>query len=89
MNEMLEKLWYDHFAEECAVLDTREEQALAKRAAESRGKLNRSLTGEQRRIMDAYAEALYEMQASLIKKAFLRGAELSASFLLELRGTQI
>ena len=83
MNYTLEKLWYDCFAEECAVLDTEVERELAKKAADSGKALKGLLTEEQQRAMGVYVDTIYELQASLLKKAFLRGAEIAVSFLAE------
>ena len=84
MKETLERLWNEYFAETCASLDTEDERALLKRAAEIHRKANELLTREQRDAIEKYIDALYEIQHFFEKKAFFKGCEFSISFLLEL-----
>ena len=83
MKETLEKLWNEYFAEECAAIDTKEERALAKQALQMHNMANELLTTEQRGAIEKYIETLFEMQDSLVKKAFFKGCEFTISFLLE------
>ena len=83
---MLEKLWNEHFSEECATVDTEEERSLLERAGELHKILNESLSLEQRELTEKYIEATYEVQGVFLKKAFFMGCEFSTSFFLESRG---
>ncbi|MBQ9098007.1 MAG: hypothetical protein IJY50_01080 [Clostridia bacterium] len=83
MKETLEKLWNEYLAEECAVIDTEEEKRLAKKAAEKHDIANDLLTKEQSDIVEDYVDAVCEIQGCFSKKAFFKGCEFTASFLLE------
>ena len=83
MKGMLERLWYACFAEECATIDTEEERMLAKKAIEKSAEANALLSKEQSKAVEKHIEVLFELQEALIKKAFFKGCELAASFLLE------
>ncbi len=83
MRETLEKLWNEYFAEECAALDTEEERALVRRAAEAHKTANELLTKEQGAVMEQYVETVYEIQNCFGKKAFVKGCEFAVAFLLE------
>ena len=84
MNKILEKLWNEHYAEECATLQTKEEKALIKKTAELREALDDLLTKEQIAAIEKYIELLYEIQGFFTKKAFLTGCKFAASFFLEI-----
>ena len=83
MKETLEKLWCECFAEECATIQNDEESALVRRAVEMHKIAEESLTKEQCDRVEKYAEALYDIQGTFVKKAFFKGCEFTASFLLE------
>ena len=83
MKKTLEKLWNEFFAEECAVIDTKEERALIKKAAEIHKAANELLTKEQSDTIEKYIEVIYEIQGFFIKKAFFSGCEFATSFFLE------
>ena len=83
MKESLERLWNEYFAEECAAIDTKKEKRLAKKALEAHAAVNESLTNEQMKILEKYIETLFEMQDILVKKAFFKGCNFAASFLIE------
>lgn len=85
MKKTLEKLWREHFAEECATIDSEEERRLLKRAAETQKKASELLTKEQSDMIEKYIEILYEIQSSFGKKAFFKGCEFTTSFLFEAR----
>lgn len=80
MKEMLENLWNNYFAEECAVINTKEERALAKKIVEMRDQI----TAEAAEALEQYVEALFESQGVFIKKAFFKGCEFTVSFLFGL-----
>lgn len=83
MKQILEKIWDEYFAEECALIDTMEERVLVKRTGEMHKAANELLTEEQRKVVEKYIEALYEIQSCFVKKAFFKGCEFTTSFLFE------
>ena len=83
MQKIMEILWNEYFAEECAALDTEEERALVRRATEARRIANEILTKEQGAAMEQYVEIVYEIQNCQGKKAFAKGCEFATSFLFE------
>ena len=83
MKETLEKLWNEYFAEECAIIDTAKERALAKKAVEIHKTANELLTEEQRVVVEKHIETLCEIQEAFVKKAFFKGGEFVASFFLK------
>ena len=85
MKQTLEKLWNEYFATECATLDTDEERTLLKKASEMHRKASKALSETQSDTIEKYIELLYEIQYSFGKKAFCKGCEFAASFLLEAR----
>ena len=82
---MLEKLWNEYLSEECAVIDTAEERELAKKIADLHKKANALMDKEQEEALQRYADALCEMDALFVKKAFVTGCKFAISFLLEAR----
>lgn len=84
MNKTLEKLWHEHFAEDCAITNTKEEKALIKKSNEAHQKINEILTKEQEEAVGKYIEELYEIESFFIKKAFFKGCNFATSFLLEI-----
>ena len=76
MKETLERLWNEYFAEECAVMNTKEERVFVKKAVEMHKTANELLTEEQSEAIEKYIEALYEIQGFLSKKHFLRDMNL-------------
>ena len=86
MDEILEKLWNEYFAGECATIETEKERELAKKVAEKHKTANALLTKEQGCAIEEYVDALYETQSSFVKKAFFKGCEFAASFFLETGG---
>ncbi len=85
MQEVIEKLWNEYLAEECAAVDTEEERSLAKKALNLHQKANVLLTKEQREAVEKYMDVLCELQSSFIKKAFFEGCRFAIAFLLETR----
>ncbi|MBP3437310.1 MAG: hypothetical protein J6K61_05340 [Clostridia bacterium] len=83
MKETLEKLWNELFAEECALISSKEEGALVKKAAEMHKTVDALLTMEQREAVEEYIEAVYEMQDFSVKKAFFKGCEFAVSFFFD------
>lgn len=80
---MFEKLWSEYFAEECSIADGREERLLLKKSAELSRALSEQLSQSEREALEKYTEAIYDMQAAFMKKAFLKGAEFTFSFLAQ------
>ena len=85
MEETLERLWNEFFAEECSVIDTREERELLKKSIEMHEAVNESLTKEKSEIVERYTELLYEIQSVFVKKAFFKGCDFAISFFLQTR----
>ena len=83
MKETLEKLWNEYLSDECAVIDTEEEKELTKRTIELHEKVSALLTKEQEGAVEKYVDALCDLEALFVKKAFYKGCEFSLSFLLE------
>ncbi|MBO7292626.1 MAG: hypothetical protein J6V07_01685 [Clostridia bacterium] len=85
MERILEKLWDEYLAEECAAMDTEEERRLVRVAAEKHKTAEARLTKEQSAAVEEYVEALYDSHSFFVKKAFLKGCELATAFLIEAR----
>ncbi len=83
MKNILEKLWDEYFSEECAVLDTEEEKELISLTAEVHSAANELLNKEQRERVEKFVETLHKMHGISLKKAFCKGCEFAAAFLLE------
>lgn len=83
MKKTLEKLWNEHFAEECAQMNTEKEKALIQKAVEAQKAMDELLTNQQSEATQNYIEILYEMQGFFAKKAFFTGCEFATSFFLE------
>lgn len=84
MKETFEKLWNGYLSEECSTINSEEESALLKKADELHKKAGELLSSEENDALEKYIEALYEIQSYLIKKAFFKGCEFTASFLAEI-----
>ncbi len=83
MKETLEKLWNEYLSEECAAVDTDEGKRLAKKAVELHKKANALLNKDQEDAVEKYVDALCDIEALFVKKAFFKGCEFAVSFLLE------
>ncbi len=83
MKETLEKLWNEYLLDECAMVDTDEERNLTQKTAELHEKASALLNKEQKTAVQKYVDALCDIEALFVKKAFLKGCEFSVSFLLE------
>ena len=83
MRDMLENLWNEYFAEECAVIETVEEKEYAKNAIELHKAADELLTKEQSEAVEKYIDELLKIQNSLIRKAFFKGCKLAVSLLFE------
>ena len=83
MKETLETLWNEYFMEECAAIDTDEERTRTKKAIELHEKANALLSKEQQVAVEQYVDALCDVEAIFVKKAFVKGCEFAVSFLLE------
>lgn len=83
MKETLEKLWNDYLLDECSVIDTDEERELTKKIAMLHEQATALLQKEQRIAVEKYVDALCDLDALFVRKAFLKGCEFAVSFLLE------
>ncbi len=83
MKETLEKLWAEYLAEKCAQMDTDEERELTRRSGKLHEEVNALLNKDQMEAVEKYVDAIYDMEALFVKKAFFKGCEFTLSFLLE------
>ncbi len=81
MKEVFETVWDEYFFEKCAKMDTDEERRLAKKTIEFHEAASSLLNEEQENAVEKYVDALCDMEAIFVKKAFLKGCEFSFSFL--------
>lgn len=80
MENSIEKLWNEYFAEQCATMTTDEEHILAKSAIEKRKVLSASLSVDQSEALNSYIDILFEIQSTFIKKAFFNGCKFATAF---------
>ena len=83
MKERLKQLWHEYLLDECAAMDTDEERTLIKKIIELHAKATAPLNEEQAYAVEKYVDALHDMETLFSQKAFLKGCEFTASFLLE------
>ena len=83
MKETLEKLWNEYLLDECAAIGTDEERKLTKKTAQLHEEANALLNKDQKAAVEKYVDALCDIEALFVKKAFFRGCEFAVSFLLE------
>jgi len=83
MTSMLEMLWNDYFSDDCAKINTDEERKLTKIAMELHEKANATLNEEEKNAVEKYVDALQDLEALFIKKAFIKGCKFAVSFLME------
>lgn len=83
MKKTLEKLWIEYLSDECAMIDTEEERNLTKKTVMLHEKATALLNKEQEEAVEKYVDALCEIEAVFVKKAFVKGCEFAVSFLLE------
>ena len=88
MKETLEKLWNEYLLDECAEMDTDEERKLTRNASELYEKVAELLNREQEDAVEKYVDALCDIEAIFVKKAFFKGCEFAGSFLLETRNLE-
>ena len=86
MKKILEKLWDEYLSNECAVIDTDEERALAGEAVRLHEGVNNSLSLEQQKAVEEYIDALCDIEGLFVKKAFFSGCKFATAFLLEVLG---
>ena len=63
--------------------DTDEERKLTKKTAQLHEEANALLNKDQKAAVEKYVDALCDIEALFVKKAFFRGCEFAVSFLLE------
>ena len=83
MKETLEKLWNEYLMDECAAIDTDEERLLTKKTVDLHEKANTLLNKEQADAVEQYVDALCDIEALFVKKAFCKGCEFAVSLFLE------
>ena len=84
MKKTLEKLWNEYLLDECCTIDTEEERKLTEITIELHQRANNLLNKDQQDAVEKYVDALCDLEALFVKKAFMKGCEFTASFLLEL-----
>lgn len=88
MNKILDKLWNEYLIDDCAIFDTDEERGLSKRVSELHGQMAAMLDRKSLSLVEEYVSLLLELEGILSRKAFIRGCEFSASFILEVTGSE-
>ena len=83
MNNTIEALWNEYLLDECNMISTEEERRLIKRSYELREKISASLNEEQEQALEGYVDALCDIEALSVKKAFFKGCKFAFSFFLE------
>ena len=87
MKETLEKLWNEYHSDKCASINTDEKRRLTKRTVKLHEKASVLLNKEQESAVEEYVDALCDIEALFIKKAFFKGCEFVVSFLLETKNS--
>ena len=82
MKKRLEKLWCDYFFDECSMLDDKD-RILNKKALVLHDDMLSSMNENQKEKIEKYLDCIFEMNENFGKKAFIKGCEFSASFLIE------
>ena len=83
MKKTLENLWDGLIALDYATLDTEEEKALAEKSLQLEKLAYDGLTNEQIQAVEAFVDAVCEIESAFAKKAFAKGCAFTLSFLLE------
>jgi len=83
MKKVLEKLWSEYLWEDCAVMETNEERALAKKAVDLHREALALLNEEQEKAVERYLDALSDTEALYVRKAFFKGCKFAVAFLVE------
>ncbi len=83
MKQTLWGLWNDYLLDECGKLETDEEKKLTGAVCDLHEAASALLSKEQAEAVDAYVEALCELEALFARKAFCKGCEFAVSFLRE------
>ena len=81
MKQILEGLWDEYLSEKCSVMDAEERKEVGVIVA-LHEKARALLTKEQEESVEAYVDALCNLDALHAKKAFFKGCEFALSFLL-------
>lgn len=80
MKETIENLWDEYLY---STVEIDKDGQLTKKILDLNEKAMALLNDEQRTAVEAYVDAIYDIETVLIKKAFVKGCEFTASFLLE------
>ena len=83
MKQTLWGLWHDYLIDECGKHETDEERKLTSAVCDLHEAASALLSKEQTAAVDAYVEALCELEALFARKAFCKGCEFAVSFLRE------
>ena len=84
MKETIKKLWYDYLYDEDSDISTDAERKSINHAmVEGSVELQNSLTAEQKKIFEKYADALYKYVSYEQYKGFEKGAEFAVRFITE------
>lgn len=80
MKQTLEKLWNDYLADECATINSDEERKLAKITVELHEKVNSTLNEAQKNAVEEYIDALFDVEAIFLRKAFFERMRICGVF---------
>ena len=83
MNEILEKIWNEYFAQTLSVIENDEERNLIKSSAQLHEQANSLLNEEQLLAVEKYIDSLFDVESLFRKKAFCRGCGFAVSFILD------
>ena len=82
MNNILERLWYDHLSTE-ALRYTDEEKAAMTKLVQTEEILIKGLSDEQKELLNIWNSCIDEISAISTMQAFISGVKFTASFLFE------
>ncbi|MBQ7226138.1 MAG: hypothetical protein IJX02_06015 [Clostridia bacterium] len=83
MMKTIEQLWNEYLVDKCSAISTEEERMVAEKAARLHEKVSSMLSREQNEALDKCIASIYESEAFIARKAFLKGCEFAVSFILE------
>ena len=83
MHPLLETLWNEYLSEKCAAIESDEEKNLIKAVGKRYEEVSALLNKEQRDAMETHLDALCDIEAHFIKKAFFKGCQFASAFLSE------
>ena len=76
-------LQLENVSKSFAKIETDEEKALIKKAAEMHKAIDELMMNEQISVMEEYVDTLYQIQWCFVRKSFFKGCKFALSFILE------